>query len=157
MHTSVAPHCSASRDFCATSSSERGCRVARTHAEGAELAPDETNVGEIDVAGDDVADYISHQPPPDFVGRNHQPEDVVAGAVSEQHTFVAREHTAIERGEDLLQRCSDLRGKRAAARHPILHISEAPADWPNRGSAYYRNKSFSAGRTNCRALPLPRR
>ena len=84
----------------------------RTDAEGAELAADKTDVGEIDVAGDDVADHVAHQPLPDFVGRDHQAEQVIAGAVGEQQAILAGEHAAIERGKNLVEGGSNLTERR---------------------------------------------
>ena len=63
---------------------EVGGFISRTHAERAKLAADKTDVGEIDVAGDDVADDVADQPLPQFVGRDHHPEEIVAVGVGQQ-------------------------------------------------------------------------
>jgi len=69
----------------------------RAHAEGAELASDEADVGEIDIARDDVADNVTHQPTPDFVGRDGHAEQIVAGGAGQQNCFVTAKDAAVQR------------------------------------------------------------
>ena len=98
MQTSVAPHDAASRAFSPTSSGVRKYAVPSrgADAEGAEFAADEADIGEVDVAGDDVADDVSDKLLADFVGGDSKAEEVVAGGRSQQQTLFAGEHGAVE-------------------------------------------------------------
>src|SRR5581483_4350993 len=112
------------RDF--VEREEVGSLMPRPNAEGAKLAADKTNIGEVDVAGDDVADHVADQPAADFVGGNHQPEEIVAFALGERQALVAAEHATIERAEDLLNRRSDIVGHPAARVGPVRVLQRLP-------------------------------
>src|SRR5207247_8740291 len=58
--------------------------------EGAELAVDEADVGEVDVAVDDVGDLVAHVRRPDRVRAAHQCHEVVALRAEEGLALVAR-------------------------------------------------------------------
>ena len=55
---------------------------ARAAAEGAELASDETHVGEVDVAVDDVGDDIAGKFATKFIGGDQQSEEIVAFGIA---------------------------------------------------------------------------
>ncbi len=57
---------------------EVGSFVARPDAEGAKLAADKTDVSEINIARDDVADDVADQPSPQLVSRDHHAEKIVS-------------------------------------------------------------------------------
>ena len=73
-------------------------------AKGAELASHKADVGEVDVAGDDVADDVSHKLTADFVGGHREAEEVISASRGEKEAFVAGEDTAVERVKDFLER-----------------------------------------------------
>jgi hypothetical protein len=63
---------------------EVGVGLARAAAEGAELASHETDVGEIDVAVYDVSDDVAGEFGAEHVGRDQQPEKIVAFGVGQR-------------------------------------------------------------------------
>ena len=65
--------------------------------EGAELAVHEADVGEVDVAVDDVGDLVAHVRRPDRVRAAHQCHEVVALRAEEGLALVDRELAALER------------------------------------------------------------
>src|ERR1017187_5178258 len=83
---------------------EIGSLIARSDAEGTEFASHKTDIGEIDVAGDDVADDVPDQATADFVGGHDQAEQINAFAAGEPNAFLATEHAAIEGSENFFQR-----------------------------------------------------
>ena len=83
---------------------EVAVRLARAAAEGAELASDKTDVGEIHVAIDDVGDDIADQFAAQHVGGDQQAEQIVAFGIRQQQTLFAREDAAILRRHDLFER-----------------------------------------------------
>ncbi len=76
--------------------------LARAAAEGAELASDKTDVGEIDVAVDDVGDDVAGEFGAQYVGGGEQAEQIVAFGVGERVGLFEREVGAVLRFEDLL-------------------------------------------------------
>jgi len=90
--------------------------VARSDAEGAELASHKADVGEIDVAGDDVANDIPDQATADFVAGHDQTEQVSSFAAGEAHTLIVVQHAAIEGGENFLQ------GRAHGGRHVFAYV-----------------------------------
>ncbi len=87
---------------------EVGVGFARAAAEGAELAADEADIGEIDIAIDDVGDDIAGQLATQGIGGDQQAEQVVAFGVCQQQALFAREHAAIQRFHHLLERAARL-------------------------------------------------
>ncbi len=84
-----------------------GVCLARAAAEGAELAAHKTNVGEIDVAIDDVGHEVADEFAAQSVGRDQQSEKVVAVGICQQQALLAGKAAAVlalergfERGTD---------------------------------------------------------
>src|ERR1017187_2920947 len=83
---------------------EIGSLIARSDAESTEFASHKTDVGEIDVAGNNVADDVADQTTSDFVGRHNQSKQVSAFAAGEPNALFGGEDAAIERSENSFQR-----------------------------------------------------
>ena len=91
---------------------------ARAAAEGAELAADKTDVGEIDIAIDHVGDEIADKIAAQHVGRHQQAKKVVAFGIRQQQALFAGEDAAILRRHDLIER---------VARFPTTCARQRPA------------------------------
>ncbi len=78
--------------------------LARPAAEGAELASDETNVGEIDVAVDHVSDDVPGKLGAEHVRGHQQTEQVVPFRIRERVRLLERQLGPILGFENLLQR-----------------------------------------------------
>jgi hypothetical protein len=76
---------------------EISIRLAWTATEGAEFATNETHIGEIDIAIDDVCDKIPDQVPTQGVGGNEKAEQIVAFGMGQQQALFWREMAAILR------------------------------------------------------------
>ena len=74
---------------------EIGVRLARTAAEGAELASDETDVREVDVAIHDVGDEIAAKFGAQQVGGGEHAEQVIALDVGQCEGFFLRNGVAV--------------------------------------------------------------
>ena len=83
---------------------EVGGTIPRSDAKGTEFAAHVADVGEVDVAGDNVTDDVSGKLTADFVGGNRQPEEVVAGGRSEEQTLFAGENSAVEGLQNFFER-----------------------------------------------------
>jgi hypothetical protein len=73
--------------------------LTRSAAEGAELAADEADVGEIDVAIDDICDEVAGEFGAEFVGGHEQTEQIIAITVREQQALFEGKKTPILRGQ----------------------------------------------------------
>ena len=166
MQTSVAPSCPGFDGFLrhGLKAVEVAVLFARAAAEGAKLASDKADVGEIDIAIDDVGDQVADQFAAQHVGRDQQSEKVVAFGIRQQQTLFAGEHAAIQRCHHLIERVARFRGHALAQLPPIrgreslaiqIRIKRGPR-LPPRDNAH-RNRSFAAGRIRSRALPRPGR
>ena len=83
---------------------------ARTTAEGTEFAANETHIGEIDVAIDDVGNKISDQIPAQGVGGDEQAEQVVAFDVGQQQALFSREMAAVLGFQNLIEGGASFKG-----------------------------------------------
>ena len=83
---------------------EVSVRLARAAAEGAEFASHETDVGEIDVAVDDVGDEVADEFGAQQIGGDQQAEQVVAFGVGECVGFFQRQVSAVLRFENFFER-----------------------------------------------------
>ena len=113
---------------------------ARAAAEGAELAADKTNVGEIDIAIDHVGDEIADQIAAQHVGRDQQAEKIVAFGIRQKQALFAGEHAAILRRHDLIERVARFR-RHALGDRPTIRARE-------------KSSSSESGRTRVTAPPL---
>ena len=93
--------------------------ITRTDTERAKLTPHKADVGEIDVAGDDVADNVAYKLPADFIRGNGEPEQLIAAGICEEKALLAGQNTAVKRGHDLFERFSYV------GRNPVANIFPA--------------------------------
>jgi hypothetical protein len=80
---------------------------ARTTAEGAELASDETDIREIDVAIDHVGDEVADEIAPEGVGGYEKGEQVGAFCVRQNMVFFIGEACCILLLEDAVESATD--------------------------------------------------
>ena len=80
--------------------------LARAAAEGAELASDKTDVGEVDVAIHDVGDKVAGKFGAQQVGGGEQAEQVIALGVSQRISLFLRNSVAVLSFENSFQRRS---------------------------------------------------
>src|SRR5437879_9981491 len=78
-------------------------------AECTEFAADETDIGEVDVAGDDVSNHVPGERATQLVSRDEQAEQVVAFALGQQQTFLMTKRVAVARVQYFRQCASYLR------------------------------------------------
>ena len=84
-------------------------RLARAAAEGAELASDKTNVGEINITIHDVRDDIAGEFGPQQVGYRKHAKQIVAFGASQFVSVFPRDGIAVLTLENLLQRRANTR------------------------------------------------
>ncbi len=147
---------------------EIGVSLTRPATEGAELAADETDVGEIDIAihyiGDDVADQVAAK----GAGGNEQGEQIsiLAGSIVATRTIAIRESVALFVSQARSILCFENTLQRGANRLRSAGRNLFPAQrWEllEFGSVghvvllieCYRKRSFCAGRISSRPVPLP--
>src|SRR5579871_5698438 len=78
-------------------------RLARTAAESAEFTADKTDIGEINIAIDNVANDISGQFTAQSIRRNQQPEQVIAFSIRQERALFSCQGYAIERLQNILE------------------------------------------------------
>src|SRR5258708_3909863 len=83
---------------------EVGVMLPWAAAESAKLAAYKADVGEVDVAIDDVGHEIPNQFRAQFIRRHQQADQVVAFAVRQEVAFIARNQSAVLRSEHALER-----------------------------------------------------
>src|SRR5581483_1500969 len=74
-----------------------GVRLARRAAEGAEATADEADVGEVDVAVDDISDRVADAMAADVIGGEHQGFQLASARLRQSHAVVKIQFAPTER------------------------------------------------------------